>query len=338
MKNYFNFSLTAKKFLPVWLLFYLIVFVPYVVLIFLTQNKESVSPLLVLSVLVMIFGSFIFYFYMGKLFIEHTSYNDQLLSFSGKFTSYIRKVLLGFLLSIITLGVYLAWFMRDIMRFFVDQTTLNNASFSFKGKGVALFVILLLTMLPVMVIAFVMGGIMAAQGLSGGEVNKETSTLLIQAITFVVMIPYMYFVYKWMANLTYKDYRIEWKTQFWPSCLQILIQILLTLITLGIYFPLAYLKLYKYFAERTFAESPVRILNFGYELESGRDFLFVWGQTLLSIITLGIYYPWAIAKIGKRVLSKTYTQVISESVEQPMFPPPVPFIPTAESEEERRDE
>lgn len=334
MKHYFDFLLTGKKFLSVWLPFYLIVLVPYFVLIFFVgKNEEAVGPWLALAVVVMILGSFIFYFYMGKMFIEHTRYNDQPLLFSGKFSSYIGKVLLGFFLSIITLGVYIAWFTRNIMRFFVDQTTLNGFPFSFKGRGVTLFVILLLTVLPIMVVAFILGSVMAFRGLNSGVADAGISTILIQVITFVVMIPYIYFVYKWMVNVAYEDYRIEWKTKFWPSCLQIFIQMALTIVTLGIYFPLAYLKLYKYFAERTAAESPTKIMNFGYELETGSDFLFVWGQTLLSIITLGIYYPWAIVKIGKRVLSKTYAEVISESTEQLIMPPPLPNMPAVELKE-----
>lgn len=326
MKHYFNFLLTGKKFLPVWLLFYLIVLVPYFALIFLTQNKDAVSPWLALSVFVMILGSFIFYFYMAKMFIEHTRYNEQPLSFSGKFSSYLGKVLLGFFLSMITLGVYMAWFTQNLMRFFVDQATLKGIPFRFKGKGLKLFVILLITLLPIMVVSFVLGFVLAMPGLNTGVAATGIAPALIQVVVLIIMIPYIYFVYKWMVDVEYKGYGIKWNTEFWPSCLQIFIQIILTIITLGIYFPLAYLKLYKYFAERTFAESSGRIMKFGYELEPGPDFLFVWGQTLLSIITLGIYYSWAITKISKRVLAKTYTQVISESAEQNIVPPPVPPV------------
>jgi hypothetical protein len=70
--------------------------------------------------------------------------------------------------------------------------------------------------------------------------------------------------------------------------------------------PMAILRLYKYFSEKTIATSPERKLKFGYAIDQLNDFLFIWGQTLLTIITLGIYYPWAFCKIGKRVLSKTY--------------------------------
>jgi len=41
MKHYFDFFLTGKKFLSVWLPFYLIVLVPYFVLIFFCGKKRG---------------------------------------------------------------------------------------------------------------------------------------------------------------------------------------------------------------------------------------------------------------------------------------------------------
>lgn len=326
MKHYFDFLLTGKKLLPVWLLFYLLVLVPYLTIIFLTQqHKETVSPWLFLFVAAMILGTFVFYFYMGKLCIEHTRYDEQPLLFSGKFSSYFGKVLLGTFLSIITLGVYIAWFTRNIMSFFVDNTTLNGSPLTFKGKGVVLFVILLLLMIPVMILSFVVGLVFALKGVNVGAADAGVATALIQILSVIIMIPYMYLVYKWMVDVEYKGYRIRWDTRFWPSCLQILIQIVLTIITLGIYLPMAYLKLYNYFVGKTVAESQPKKLSFGYELDASGDFLFVWGQLLLSIITLGMYYPWAICKIGKRVLSKTYSQVTFELPEYAVTPPPIPL-------------
>jgi len=70
------------------------------------------------------------------------------------------------------------------------------------------------------------------------------------------------------------------------------------------------LKLYKYFAERTEANSAVANKKFGYDLESGKDFLFLWGQLLLTAITLGIWFPWAYSRINERVIGKTFVETI----------------------------
>jgi len=82
----------------------------------------------------------------------------------------------------------------------------------------------------------------------------------------------------------------------------------LNVITIGIYFPMAMIKLYKYFAERTVAQSGEIKRKFGFETDNLHDFLFIWGQMLLTLITTGIYYPWAINKIGKRILNRTYLE------------------------------
>ena len=66
---------------------------------------------------------------------------------------------------------------------------------------------------------------------------------------------------------------------------------------------------YRYFMHKTVAQSPEQVKHFGYELESSKDFFFIWGQSLLILVTLGIYFPWAVSKIGSRVLEKTYLEV-----------------------------
>jgi uncharacterized membrane protein YjgN (DUF898 family) len=37
----------------------------------------------------------------------------------------------------------------------------------------------------------------------------------------------------------------------------------------------------------------------GFDGPVGRGFLLLWGQTLLVLITLGIYSPWAMARVGR---------------------------------------
>jgi uncharacterized membrane protein YjgN (DUF898 family) len=129
-----------------------------------------------------------------------------------------------------------------------------------------------------------------------------------QVVSGIIMIPYMYLAYRWMVNIKYKSYIIKWETKFWNSCGKIALELLLSVITVGIYFPMAALKLYKYFAERTFAKSGETKRKFGFEADNIKDFLFIWGQILLTIITLGIYYPWFICKLGTKILDRTYLE------------------------------
>ncbi len=310
MKKYFDFTLTGKKFLPIWLIFYIVIIIPYAFYLIKMrdlgqpENLQRFIPLMSLGIMIV---GYLIYFYIIKITIEHVKFNNSQLNFNGKFLTYIGKILLGFLLSIVTLFIYLAWFIKDIIRFFVNRSSLDGEKFEFKGKGGTLFLILLLSLIvPIIVMT-----ILFHKQLTGINQNFVYS-LILQGVMVIIMIPYMYLVYKWMVNIKYKDYHIKWHTNFFQSCGKILVEILLTVITLGIYMPLAYLKLFKYFSERTIAEKDTSSLQFGYELDSKNDFLFIWGQLLLTIITLGIYYPWAYSKIGKRVLSKTYvTEIVA---------------------------
>jgi uncharacterized membrane protein YjgN (DUF898 family) len=305
MKNYLSFNLTGKKLLPVWILFMLFFLAPYLLLIFRLKSFEPggkpsliVFPLFILLICV----AFALVFFMAKLMIENVSFKNKSVEFTGTFGQFIGKVLLGLFLCIITLGVYLAWFIRDIHRFFVNNSSFDSSFFQFKGKGGKLFVILLLTiMLPMIILTIFMTKYLLSHT---GQANSYV--LIQQLVIMFIMIPYMYLIYKWAVNIDYKDFHITWETDFWASCGKIAIEILLTIVTVGIYMPLAYLRLYTYFSQRTIVEANDSKRKFGYEIDPLNDFLFIWGQTLLMIITLGIYYPWAICKIGNRVLGKTY--------------------------------
>jgi len=305
MKNYFSFNLTGKKYLPIWILFLICFMVPYGVLIFSMKNiQHGDSPSLIFFplILLIIIVAFAFSFYTTKLTIENVFYKDQPIVFSGTFGIFIGKVLLGLFLTIITLGIYMAWFLADLQKFFTNNSSFNQENFEFKGKAGKLFVILLLTMfVPVIILTIIMSVFIVS--------NKDNAPMFIlisQMMMFIILIPYMYYVYKWIVNIRYKDYSITWHTEFWPSCGKIALEILLSFITLGIFFPLAMLRLYTYFAPKTHAVSDENTLTFGYDIDPLNDFLFIWGQILLTIITLSIYYPWAFCKTRSRILSKTY--------------------------------
>ncbi len=305
MKKYFAFTLTGRAFLPIWLTFYILVIVPYFLISkSITQQSQSgqTDPTLALLILVIVLAAGVISFFIYRFMLISIKYGDAQVQFSGRFWTYAGKVILGFFLSLITLSIYMAWFIKDITKFFVNNSSLDSEPFRFRGKGWVLFLILLLTFfLPFILLTYFVFKNIPFDGRSLGY------TLLSQAIVIVLMVPYMYMVYKWMVNISYKEYHLHWKTDFFASCIKILTEVLLSLITVGIYTPLAYLRLYQYFAERTYAEKEHTVLTLGYDLEPRADFLYLWGQGLLTIITLGLYYPWAIEKTGKRILSKTFS-------------------------------
>src|SRR6478609_1160064 len=287
MKHYFDFELTGKKLLPIWLLFYACFITPYVFLIIRLQNMQlgGIPPLYIFPMFLVLFLiAFILIFYISKLIIEHISFKEKSIVFGGSFGEFIGQMILGYFLSVITFGIYMPWFIRKMHSFFVDNSSYDSNPFTFQGKGGKLFQILTLTLvLPMIIMSFVL--VKFAMNHIGQQMPVYTPYIQ-QIIMFIILIPYMYFVYKWTVNIDFKNYNISWDTNFWNSCGKIAIEILLSVITLGIYLPMASLKLYKYFTERTVANNGEIKREFGFDSDNMNDFLFIWGQLLLTIVTL----------------------------------------------------
>jgi len=313
MKDYFKFNLKAEKLLTVWLTFMVLFIVPYVIL--LVRIKDIIVPQQPFSIFgfygiltVLFIIAYAVIFYMFKLTIEGVEYKGNAFVFDGTFGSFMGMFIGGLLLTIITLGIYSPWFTTKLQKFFVDHTSHDSNKLEFEGVAYHLFKIMFFgTFLPIMALIIFMVILEFKNGL-----NQPTSMgIYLNLMIMLILIPYIYYFYKWMVNIKFKKYTILWETTFWNSCGKILLEIFLSIITAGIYYPYAILRLYKYFVERTFAVSEERKKGFGYELEAGKDFLFLWGQLLLTVITLGIYYPWACCKVTSRILSKTYTEQIA---------------------------
>lgn len=315
MKNYFNFQLTGKQLLPLWLIFYVIFIVPYFILIFKIQSFKAagaVPPVFpfwyFLLIIVLVLFALVWTVYFVKMILQGISLKESQLRCEYNVGKFLGVVFLGMFLSIITLGIYSPWFVRNLQRFYVDNSSYKDNKFSFQGKGGKLFLIILLSaFIPVIILGIIV------YVTFGADIHTQSVSYRIwsQVLFTIILIPYMYYIYKWMVDVRYKEYHIHWDTEALPSMGKIAVEVMLSIVTFGIYFPLAFLRLYKYFAERTRSNAvDNQTIRFGYDADQMNDFLLIWGQMLLTIITLGIYYPWAICKIGQRILSKSYMEKV----------------------------
>jgi uncharacterized membrane protein YjgN (DUF898 family) len=307
MKSFFDFVLTGKKFLPLWLVFYFLFFMPYLKLQDMRSsaiNSSEPPTMIYLYSFFLILIAFVFTYFFVKIIFQNVVLNGKSIRCDFRVNRYLDVVGFGILLSMITLGIYIPWFIRNMNRYFINNSTYDSNHFTFLGKGGNLLLIFVLTIvLPLIVLIILI--------VSYLKIDMESQSILFkfvyQTIVLIIMIPYIYLVYKWMVDIKYKDYNIRWETDFFPAVRKCAWELMLTMITFGIYFPMAFLHLYKYFTERT--KSNVvngKQILFGYDIDPIDDFLFIWGQMFLTIVTLGIYYPWAFCKITKKVLGRTY--------------------------------
>lgn len=53
-------------------------------------------------------------------------------------------------------------------------------------------------------------------------------------------------------------------------------------------------------------------------MQPGRNYLFVLGQLLLTVVTLGLYFPWAYARVASLLVGRSYVEVQEERGREPM--------------------
>ena len=314
MKSYLNFTLKGSQFLPLWIAFFFFFMIPYYLmkgeLAALTATDVPAggpSKLFFVYLCCTLAMAFSFIFFIVKLVVQSLEYNGAKAVCDYHTNKYIGIVISGLVLSIVTVGIYVPWFIKNMQRFFVHGVVYKEHKFAFRGKGGRLFLIMTLTIF----IPFLVWGIILFSVFK----SKEIDLWIYQLIVIFSLVPNIYLIYKWIVDVRYKNYLIKWDTKFFPSTGRIALELLLAGITFGIYFPMAYLRLYQYFTAHT--KSNIvdgKQVNMGYDGNLVSDFLFVWGQILLTVFTLGIYYPWAFTRIIHRVLTQTYlaTNLIKE--------------------------
>jgi uncharacterized membrane protein YjgN (DUF898 family) len=302
-----SFKLTGKDWIGLYLAALVFYFVPIIAMQFqmrhIATNIKNLAYaygiFLFAMVLMLILTTPILKKFIGSIYID-----DKPLAYDGQILRFLLLNIGNGLLSVITLFIYFPWFLTKVIRYIVSRTSFNDSRLSFNGKGGQLFVVLLLTLVVPMILVSVLMMIIITASHGGvgfvgdvGFVAINAASVANQIIMFVILIPYVYYVYRWMVNLSYKDYVIRWNTQAIPSMGIILREFVLTLITIGIYHPVAFAKLYQYFMNRTFITQQDRqAFSFKVTFDYFKLWKFIWVQILLTIVTAGIYGAWAYCK------------------------------------------
>jgi uncharacterized membrane protein YjgN (DUF898 family) len=313
MKKYLQFHLRGEDIFSYFIIIVLICVIPAIILsipsnAYLMEEMTFLRGLLfgilgiaILSVIL------ILAIYILKMVIENVEYDEERFKFSGEAKEYVVLVFKGILLSIITIGIYLPFFQRELMAFYVGKTSYKNEAYNFMGKGGDLFVIFLFALIvPLIILAIIFGF----------DYNAERTFSSFKAyglniLETAIISPFVFLYYRWFVDIRYKHYHARIDTDVIEGIGVVLLQTVIAAATFGIYFPIAYLKIYKYYLEKIKVKDDAgqeKNMAFGYDIDLTNDFLYIWGQTLLTIITIGIYSPWAYCNILDRVLGKTWME------------------------------
>ncbi len=347
-KNYLRFELNPLKLLLTWLLFVGLILAPYVLMIMqLTSWKATDYPverefflIVPIYVLLVFIGYALFYFRLMSQLITGLGYKDYDVGFHGNFWEFIGTIIGGILFTVLTLGFYIPWFIRKLMMFFTNNSSYGGEYFEFNGRGSDLFRIFLVwVILPLFAFIIVVAVLFGTNTIplpEKGPISQSQPALMgfqmvVNMVFYFLMIPFFYFSYKWRTRIGWTNKQLNLTSTFTASFVFIAKQLLFSIITLGIYFPMAIVRLYHYFVNRLQFENEKETHAFQYEANFMADFKFLFLQIIFLIFSLGIYYPWAIQKIGGRFVGNTYIvkSILPEPIVEPT-PEPVIELPTQE--------
>ena len=204
------------------------------------------------------------------------------LKFEGNGGEYFGILIINWLLTLVTLGIYYPWARAKTLKYTYGVTSLDGNRFSFHGTGkemfigllkflgfviviVIVYVIFILIKLPLLGIILYIIGLLCLMPLAmHGSMRYRMSRTTLRGIRF-----------------GYRGDRTEWIKEFAKT-------FLLTIVTLGIYGAWMEMRLQKYMRQNIrYGEVEGR-----FEGDGGEFFILNLKGYLLTLITLGIYSFW----------------------------------------------
>jgi uncharacterized membrane protein YjgN (DUF898 family) len=309
MKRYFSFGLSGGELFPIFICFYIPFALSYGGIFFvigLSNNKAVPMGGYLIALFSCIAVLFVTYCVFAVLFSRKImpafSLDGTPFSFECSVLRFLGLNFVGALLSVVTLGIYTPWYLSKVIRLYAGGIGYRGERLAFLGKGGRLLVVLLLTVCIPMVILTALS-LTAFRSFEG----KPYYQPVLRVVSLILLTPYIYELYNWMFNFRYGGRLIRWNTSFIEAVPRILLQMVITIVTAGIYYPAAVLWLYRYFASKTEVVSGDGSKgSFGFDGSMARGFILIWGRILLIIVTLGVYTPWGICKICAWVSERSY--------------------------------
>lgn len=309
MKHYFESTVDGRTFFKTYILF----FIPILILSLLTSrpgggmNSDPKLGLQLLS-LVNSYLTMLLQFAFFAYLITTITHRNIGFPFTGSLGEFAPKGALWFFLTIITMGIYGPWFLRNYIRYLLENLSREGKQAGFLGQpGKLLTVMLLAIYLPIIILAIIFA--VWFIGSSGGNPAAtiwRAAVIGIIVMIFVILI-FTWFYFKWLINFEFSGYSIRFQAPWGRTAGIVLGQTLLCLVTIGIYGPAAWIRIFRFVASNIVFEDGEerRRATFIFDGGVGEGFLLMWGQGLLSLITVGIYGSWAMARVSRWIIGNT---------------------------------
>ncbi len=221
------------------------------------------------------------------------------LRYFGEGKKYFVIVIVNWLLTIVTLGLYYPWARVASLKYNYSQTELLNSRFTFLGNGMELFK-------GFIKVLGIVGALVAVY--FWGTLTQNFELILLGGVIFIVGFASIAPLAVHSA-MRYRMSKTSWKgIQFhYSGNLSELYKIgikysLLYVVTLGIAAPWFYVSIKRYLTEHIHYGN----LNFEYRAKGGDLFVLFLKGYLLTFFTCGIYGFWFYAELVRFNFDNTY--------------------------------
>lgn len=208
--------------------------------------------------------------------------HEYQLNYQGKGSELFSIIIVNWLLSIVTLGLYYPWAKAKQLSYLYGSSTLNNDSFTFHGTGKEMFK----GFIKAIILFIILYGILFIFT----YFEYPIIGFLIFYFGFLALVPLaIHSTYKYrMSRTTWRGIRFGYNGDRSILISEFVKGTILTLITFGIYGPWFAVKLRSYI----FSNIKLGSIEFNYDADGGTFFWLIFKGYLLSVLTFGIYSFW----------------------------------------------
>lgn len=217
--------------------------------------------------------------------MENKPTSPNRLHFSGTGIELFSLMLVNGLLNIVTLSLYYPWARVKLIKFYWENTDLNNTTFVFHGKGSEVFkgYLKLLLVFGVFVGVYAYATVTEQHGLAVGCITFFYLMLLL----IMPLAVHGAFKYR-LSRTSWRNVHFGYRGDRTQLIIEFLLGYVFTVLTLGIYASWFTSKI------RTYIIGQIRFGSLGFQYTgNGFDlFLIQLKGIFLTLITFGIYYAW----------------------------------------------
>lgn len=219
--------------------------------------------------------------------------------FQGEGRTLLSISFFNLIKTIFTLGFYRFWAKTIVRRYIWSQTLFAGDRFSYHGTGKELMRGGLLFGLIFILLGLINAYVFFNVGLEEGEsVSNLISLIILSIIPWLIVKAWRYR----LSRTAWRNIRFSFRGKGMSAFVLYFIEGVLTVVTLGLYWPFFKMKIEKFWRENSwFGDMPFSFSGTGKDFF--KKFLFA---VILTPLTLGFYLYWFIADLKKYLWSHTH--------------------------------